>query len=39
LVHGAVDAYEERKNIPNDKQLIPGKGLVYRTYEEAKAVF
>jgi len=39
LIHGAVDAYEERRNIPSDKQLIPGKGLVYRTYEEAKAVF
>ena len=39
LIHGAVDAYEERRNIPNDEQLIPGKGLIYRTYEEAKAVF
>lgn len=39
LIHGAVDAYEERRNIPNDRQLIPGKGLVYRTYEDSKAVF
>jgi hypothetical protein len=39
LVHGAVDAYEERRNIPNNEQFFPGKGLVYRGYEDAKDAF
>lgn len=39
LLHGAVDAYEERRKIPSNQQLLPGKGLVYRTYELADNVF
>ena len=33
LIHGAVDVYEEVKNIPNNEQFFPGKGLLYRGYE------
>lgn len=39
LVHGAIDTYEEVNNIPDDKQLLPGRGLVYKGYQEIKNVF
>ena len=34
LLHGAIDAYEEVYLIPNNKQLLPGKGIVYRTFDQ-----
>ncbi len=33
LLHGAIDTYEEMNNIPDDKQLIPGRGIVYSGYK------
>ena len=39
LVHGAIDAYEEVKKIPNEQQLMPGKGIVYSGAEWIDNVF
>ena len=33
LLHGAIDTYEEMHNIPDDKQLIPGRGIIYSGYK------
>jgi|TARA_B100000131_G_scaffold65235_1_gene61654 hypothetical protein len=33
LLHGAIDTYEEMNNIPDNKQLIPGRGIVYSGYK------
>ena len=39
LLHGAIDTYEEVHKIPDDKQLLPGRGLVYKGYNEIRNVF
>ncbi len=39
LIHGAIDTYEEVNKIPDDKQLMPGRGLVYKGYNEIRNVF
>lgn len=33
LIHGAIDTYEEMNNIPDDKQLMPGRGVIYSGYK------
>jgi hypothetical protein len=33
LIHGAIDTYEEMNNISDDKQLMPGRGVIYSAYE------
>ena len=34
LLHGAVDTYEEYHKIPDDQQLLPGRGIIYSAYDE-----
>jgi len=33
LLHGAIDTYEEINEMPDNKQLIPGRGIVYSGYK------
>lgn len=33
LIHGAIDTYEEMNKIPDEKQLMPGRGVIYNAYE------
>jgi hypothetical protein len=33
LLHGAIDTYEEMNDIPDNKQLLPGRGIVYSGYK------
>jgi len=39
LLHGAIDAVEEVKKLPNEEQLLPGKGVVYSSYEWTSNIF